>query len=652
MKPKKSLIFLSTLFIFLAGCQHVALKPQRAVTGGEKSLIKRDIAIVSVPENKSTPAYITFTQKDRLVFGAMVNTSGYRIEANVDPLMRNFAMVAKIEKNGKVVREFLAKKNATAVLSDKKTTWSPTRSKMVVTIPYLAEGEEVVVDTSYEWMDMRWMPPIFLQEDAQGAQTSVMVDVAYGTTMHFKASKDRFAHEFIPENEPHENKLWVDQDNKAGLGLRYRWQSMPDQQSRSSFKADLLQLYFAFDAPSRNEVTARFDSWPAISTYLYNRIDRYDMPSSEVRASAIEKTKNAKNDKEKVDIILSFLKNDIEKRSAVGPFNEQPVQPATRTFARRYGSAFDLVILGQAMLSSLGLNSNILLSADQSVNPKLTDFYSPALFTSPVLAINLSGSTFYFDPEATNPQGLSKNLQGQLALTLMPLKGEHLMLPFDTAQKHGTIETYQLWLNDNDALEGEYSVDLSGFETEGFALEPGMTDPQATEAKLRQKNELLFSLASAEVIKNKANPDSVRLYGEIRPELLSKNADSTLELKLEKIVGTLVSAFKSARSRNYSFTKKIALFLNLPDKMVAKNIPPSINLNAEGIQGRFSVSNLGNELVIEGIAMISMPIVKSDDKLNESLKGLMGLGEKSLSLGSVALGEFDAQDHAENPLSP
>src|SRR5580658_6763876 len=120
----KQLILLGSLFFSMA-CTHVQVKPIKDFLGQEKTLLKRNFNLVLVPENKKNPSYILFQQKDRYVFGNNSNTASHKLEASIDPLMRNFFMVAKVEKNGKVVREYIAKKNATSVLSDKKTSWTP-----------------------------------------------------------------------------------------------------------------------------------------------------------------------------------------------------------------------------------------------------------------------------------------------------------------------------------------------------------------------------------------------------------------------------------------------------------------------------------------------------------------------------------------------
>src|SRR5690606_33367173 len=111
----------------------------------------------------------------------------------------------------------------------------------------------------------------------------------------------------------------------------------------------------------------------------------------------VKETRDIMNEEEKIKHLLLFLQNNIEKRSAVGSFQEQELQPATRTFARRFGTPSDVAILGKSLLSSIGVEADLVAAGDRRINPELSDFYSPALFSSIILAYTTNGVTRYFD---------------------------------------------------------------------------------------------------------------------------------------------------------------------------------------------------------------------------------------------------------------
>ena len=67
--------------------------------------------------------------------------------------MHDTRLSAQVMSGNKVVKKYLAVKSLQNTLSDKKTTWTAGRAKLTLTIPYIARNEEVVISTSYTWMD-------------------------------------------------------------------------------------------------------------------------------------------------------------------------------------------------------------------------------------------------------------------------------------------------------------------------------------------------------------------------------------------------------------------------------------------------------------------------------------------------------------------
>lgn len=659
-RPIVFTLLVSQLF-FISGCKHVPIIPAHLSSlKAPIAMLKKDIDLIFVQENHRLPAHILYKRQDRYAFLRAQTDSPFRLEMVINPLMRNPSVVARVEKNGKAVREFVGKKTATSVLSENKTSWTPTRSKLALIVPYVAENEVVVVTTTYEWMDVRWMPPILMQEDDMPTvESKLTVDVPYGVTMHFKAAKDRTRLEYVPTSFPQEKSIWMQDDNRAGLGMRYVWSAGADAMSEGVFRANLLQVMLSFDSPTQNDAGQRFDSWATVASYLYNRIDRYDMPSSEIRGFAARETKNATTDQEKIDLILTFLKKDIQKRVAVGSFNEQDLQPATRTFARRFGTPSDIAILGKSLLISVGIDADVIAAADARFNPDISDFYSPSLFSSIILAINNGGKTIYFDPEATDVphDQLSPNRQGQQALLLRPKNGVNFSLPYDSASKNLRTYSYQLWMSEDGVIEGEYSIDLIGFEAQSLNRNSGeklraQSIPDL-EKQLYGSPLIDFSLESAEIAHESAE-HGIRVSGFIKPVLLLKNAQGGFELKLDKLIAPVLQALKDAQYKGYSSTTKISLFIGLPNQFVVENLPSSQNVSIGGVDGRFFAETSEGQLVVEGIAMISLPIRKGlQEKIDLELKNFVGFGNHSILIheGELFQGGQDGDQkpkHEEN----
>ncbi len=302
---------LAILLIFATfGCRHIDIKPSKL--GGHDEavrIIKRDTTLVFMPDKPRVAAHILYQRKDHHAYNHIYQNNPFKIDFAINPLMRNPTIIARVERNGVLQRQFVAKRAVVNVLSDKKNSWSPTRSKLSLAIPFLTEGENVVVTTSYEWMDIRWMPPIFLQDDGQIDDVNLSVDVPFGVTMRFKSAKDGTDYDFIPANLSQEKALWKQQDNLAGLGVRYFWKATSTDQSKSGAQSDRLQVFLAFDNPSKSDNTLKLDTWESVSKYLYGRIDRYDLPSNEIREFTIKETRDLFEADQKLDRVFAFLQN-------------------------------------------------------------------------------------------------------------------------------------------------------------------------------------------------------------------------------------------------------------------------------------------------------------------------------------------------------
>lgn len=429
MLLKNSYYLIALLGLFLIGCVHrpptIELKFDADVV-----VTQKNANIVFVPANLRMPPYLSITETERYHFS---NQAGmpFKREITISPLMYEATLSAQVQVDGKVVREYKAQKIAQTIVNQKQRIWTPGRSKLSLVIPYLKAGEEVVLTTSYSWMDIRWHAPILFEEEVPTFSTLVNVDVPFGIQTHFQVMNDGQPYAMTPSNVEQENKVWGQTDNKAGLGNRFVFQHDFGTSAESRPEAKRLQLFFSFEPPTQSERTPPFDNWERVASYLYDRVDRYDFPSNAIRDFA-----NLEGDKQPSDIakavrVFSFLNNDIEKRAVTGSYLEQDVQPATKTFAKRFGSPFDIALLAKAMLGSLGLNAEVLAVSNPLINPDLESIYSPALFYSVVAAVTIEGKTYFYDPEQAfeSITTIPDKLYGAKLLTIRKTKGHLYTMP-------------------------------------------------------------------------------------------------------------------------------------------------------------------------------------------------------------------------------
>lgn len=633
------------LFFFLictTGCLRHAVSHDLNLKENSFALIKKNTSLVFIPEKKRIAAHILYSRTDRFAFGASVQGITLTRELAINPLMRNPALTARVEKNGKVVREIVATKSAQSLLNDKRSAWLPTRSKLVLMVPFISEDEQVVVTTSYEWMDKRWLPPIFLQEEGAQIDTELTVDVPYGISMRFKVAKNRTSFDYVPVTFPVDRAAWIQDLNRGGLGTRFTFSLAKRDLVPSSVLAEQLQVFLSFETPAQVETgIAQFDRWDVVSSYLYNRIDRYDMPSNEIRTFTAHETKGRESKAHKVARIFSILRNDIEIRNSEDPFLDQPAQPATRTLARKYGSPFDVAILGKAMLSSIGVEADLVAVGDSRFNPKIVDFYSPSLFSTVILAARLDDRVVYFDPEhrTLSLDQLRPSLQGQSALLIRPKNGSNFSLPYDDAHKNTKTLSYQLWMTEDGFLEGEYSIDLVGYEAQALTSLPveeqNALSPEILESKLLGATNTAFSLAS--VTREHTSLREFRIYGETKRRMLARNEKGVYDFSLDTLIAPALDTLKNGAQKGYSSVTRISLFLTLPPGFVAHNLPKNVNFQLDGISGRFSASFAHDQLVVEGIGLVSLPIKDPAVTNSNVVNQLKLFGEQMVNLGNQAI---------------
>ncbi len=431
MKLKNSYYLIVTVLgLFLSSCVHK--QPKLDFDFGTDLIVgQKDVSIVFVPANKRIPPHLLVTKTERYRLNNDNAVVPLKREITIGPLMHEISLTAQIQKNGKTVRDFKAQKISQTIVNETQRVWSPARSKLALLIPYLKADEEAVITTTYSWMDIRWHDPILFEENEPTLATHLIIDVPFGIKTHFQATNEGLPYNLAPNNIDHEKAIWGQKDNQAGLGTRFIFEHNFGREARSRPASERMQLFFSFEPPMQSERNPAFDNWERVASYLYDRIDRYDLASNAIRDFTRKETEKKPDDLAKVTRIFSFLNNEIEKRATLGSYLDQEVQPATKTFAKRFGSPFDNAILGKAMLISIGLDAELMAVSSPSQNPELTDFYSPALFYSTILAVTLNGRTYYYDPSKAfeNLEQLPTDLPGSRLLTIRKTKGQIYTLP-------------------------------------------------------------------------------------------------------------------------------------------------------------------------------------------------------------------------------
>lgn len=599
-------VILGIFFIYTASCHRHIAKGENIVNE-PFSLIKRDIKLVLVAKHEENPSFIKYHKMDVYNFNQDRVNSPFMMELLSNPNMYNPNLTAKVFYKGKLLRQFNAKKSTTTVLSDNNTVWSSLHSKLLLAIPFIKKGETLEITTSYDWMNMRYLEPLLLQENGLLPHSQLTVDIPYGIMMSFKSSKDGLEYHFSPLSLDIESKFWQQEDNKSGSGQRYIWKASKEMLSISPIKSNQLQLFLSFNTtPTKAAGAQPFDSWQEVSSYLYERISGYEVASQAIKEHGKKLTSNVIDDEEKVKNIFTYL-SKVNKKINVVSYLHQDVQPATLTYARNFGSPFDIVILGKSLLSSMGISADMIIAANKLFNPYLIDCFNPALFYSVILAATVGEKTIYFDPLSINVDQLSPSLQGQHALLLRPSDSTFFLLPFDKADANKTIFSYNLYMTDFGFLEGEYAFDIIGYDVSKWHnLEKKENLPNVSiESRIFQGYDAIFSF---DHMQSENKPNEMRLNGAIKSLALSKNDNNDFILPLRKIIDPIISILSNHDQDELSRVLLISLFISLPEHLSPIDMPKNISLGARGLEGHFYFDYKENKIMIETQAIVQLPL--------------------------------------------
>lgn len=596
----------------------------------------KEINLVVLPHEGRRPAQILFTQSDRYHFTGSPNRNSFKKEMTINPLMHDVKLKAQIMVGAKVVREYTAHKSIQTLQSDNKSTWTAGRAKLSLEINNLAPNEDVVVKTEYSWMEPRFIWPLFLESAEATGTSRITVDVPFGVVPRFKMSKAGEHFPFTPADENVENPRWGQKDNRTGLGKRYVFAHDFGLKPSAPHPSERMQLFVSFDMPMQHDKSSLFINWEAVSSFLYSRIDRYDLASNAIREFTEKECLDKENELAQVMRIISFLKNDIENRAVMGSFLEQEIQTATRTFAQRFGSYIDKSVLLLAMLKSIGIKATLLALSTPTENPRLTDFYSPALFYKVIVAIDVSEQTFYvdFSEDFERLDTLPPKLQGQNVLSIEKNKGQFFALPFSAPENNETRLAYELALTPQGQLEGNFSLSFNGVRAESLRSllakkERALSAPELQ--NLLELSDQAMRWQSAALSDQKSSNETL-INGYIVPQLLKRNGHE-LVINISDILQPALAPILHTSPQRFSSITRLQARLSIPENYAVDIKPHDGFIRGAGISGRYQVSFKEGMLFFEGEAIVSLPISNTyKQELDAELKTLVTFSETKLGI--------------------
>lgn len=606
-----SLRSIKIFFLLQGACLLFSCVPKRmtrSIVNQQEPVVvsSQELSMTYMPQHKRVPTHVVVNKTVRYSFSQHQIPESFTKEFVLNPTMFQASFVAHVQINGKTIRKYNAK-----TIHSSKTD----RPVLSIVVPFLKPEEEVELISSYNWMDPRSLAPIFMEEPEATWTSKITIDVPYGVNLRYKAAYMGESLAVAPESIALEKAIWGTSDNRQGK--RFVFEREFGFQNNAKKASNRQQLFVAFDAPAERDRKTIFENWDAVSSYFYNRIDRYDSPSNVIRDFSTAKTSNTSSDMEKIARVLSFLSNDIEKRRIFDAYQEQEAQPASRILQRRYGSPLEIVILGKAMLSSLNIDSNIVAVADPDQNPRIHDFFSPALFSKVILAISHNSETFYFDPlqKFDRFDQVPSTLQGQHALLVKPSNSQFFILPYEAAEKNRTNYFYNLTLNTLGTLEGSFSIEFDGIQADQaraiIAQQSTGLSASALQNKLQTGTTLRWQKAS---FNEHDDGLYISLSGNFSPRLLAHAPNRGFSLPIKEIFEPIFLPLINLAEQSHSSLSSLEATLHVPANFkLAQEKPFNFFLDHNGVRARFIVSFERNSVVFKGESMVSLPIKPDPD---------------------------------------
>ncbi len=425
LKPT-SYKFLVILFLIMSSCinnKKNILMPNFNSDQELLELITNKKVLTFIKQSNNLPSYINFVEEKKLILKNNFKVGSFKEEIILNSNMNNVSLSAKITKNGKILREFKGNK-----LYD--------QNNLILLIPYIKSDEELLISTTYNWMDLRNITPIYMQNSNKNALYELTIDIPYGVDLRFSAAFLNKEIKWLPE---------ITTISSKSFGLGNRFYFSPKQLDlniiNSELHSFLLQILISFKEALGLENHSFLDNWSRVSTMIYERISTYDIANEAIKNTALQKTSQQDSQLSKLIAIINFLK-EIEITKQV-PKNSQyqNIKPASMTFLDKKGSELDLILLLKSMLSIINIQSVIAMAQDIQYDPTI-NFYSPAIFSHPLLIIFVGDKPYYFDAQNTSKNwfAVSKNILGRSALVIKKQDGYLLQLPYEQINEQNSFQ--------------------------------------------------------------------------------------------------------------------------------------------------------------------------------------------------------------------
>lgn len=410
----KKIVLISFALFF--GCRHVGFElpansPQQMVS------LSDEIFLTFLPQKIST-SYLSFVEHKAFVWNSDTQLVMFQENLVKNTSMTNVIFEALITEPSGKKRAFSAEKNDEAP------------DLLTLRIPYINPKEKLEITIKYDWMDIKNLPPIFLQTKEN--KKNLKVSIPFGAKLHYTLAHNTQKIDSKPTTKIISNNQWINHDNDKGQGTEFSFNAhkMGLKPTVIFDQAHFLQIFLGFESPFMEKKPIYLTSWQSVSSMIYEKLKAYFTKNLELKQLVEDKVKDKKDIKEKIPAALSILQ-DIKLVPSNSSFLFEQRQTIDTTFWKKSGHLMDIVLLAKNLLSYLDVSSEILLASSKYENPSLNDVYTPNLFSKPILALIVNNKIYYLDLSKPIEEWflIADETDGQRALVISKEDGKIILLP-------------------------------------------------------------------------------------------------------------------------------------------------------------------------------------------------------------------------------
>ena len=203
-------------------------------------------------------------------------------------------------------------------------------------------------------------------------------------------------------------------------------------------------------------------SWKQVASWYAGLAGPRSQPDDDVRTAAQELTRDAHDETECVKALVSFVSHEIRYRSAPYRLSAYVPQPAGRVLRDRMGGCKDKAVLLTALLSAVGIRSDMVLLTARSEG--MVPYLPSPRFAHVISRIHGANGPLWVDCTADGMEfgGLPQEDQGVPALVIAPGTTGLILSPALPTERNGMADTHVAALDAEGRLAGSMELTATG----------------------------------------------------------------------------------------------------------------------------------------------------------------------------------------------